>query len=346
MAADSTARRLAVTLGVQGGASPADLPDLAAHAEAAGYESAWSEEANATDAVTVLAAATRTTSRMRLGSGIVPVFGRAPAVIAIESATLQILSGGRYVLGLGASSEPIATRWRGEPYTKPVTRLREYVEVIRRLLAGERVVYEGQTVNIGGFRVDLDLPTPPPIYVAALGAKTLAIGGELADGVILAFMTPQAVTKSADAVAAAARSVGRDPADIDVAGRLMVIVDEDEEAVRRHVQRLLAFYLSSEVYRNSFSRQGFDDEIERFHKQWEAGQRKEAAAALPQELLDIAAITGSVEHVKSRLDEYRASGLRTPFIYPITTAKAPGERIERMRATLTALAPGPAGREA
>lgn len=331
--------RTAVTLGVQGGASPLDLPDLAAHAEQLGYVAAYSEEANATDAVTVLAAATRTTSRIQLGTGIVPVFGRAPAVIAVEAATMQVLSQGRFVLGLGASSEPIATRWRGEPYVRPVTRLREYVEVLRRLLAGERVVYEGQTISVGGFRVELELPSPPPIYVAALGPRTLEIGGALADGVFLAFMTPARVKEAAEAVATAAREAGRDPAEIDVGGRLLVMIDEPEDAARRYLQRMLAFYLSSEVYRNSFSRQGFDAQIARFQRRWAAGERAEAAAELPDELLDVAAIRGGVDEVQARVDEYRSAGLSTPMIYPQTTATEPAERMSRMRATLEALAP-------
>ncbi|MTV26790.1 LLM class flavin-dependent oxidoreductase [Nitriliruptoraceae bacterium ZYF776] len=333
------AERTAVTLGVQGGASPLDLPDLAADAEELGYVGAFSEEANATDAVTVLAAATRTTSRMQLGTGIIPVFGRAPAVIAIEAATMQILSQGRFVLGLGASSEPIATRWRGEPYVKPVTRLREYVEVLRRLLDGERVVYEGQTVTIGGFQLALELTSPPPIHVAALGPRTLEIGGALSDGVFLAFMTPQRVREAAEAVASAARGAGRDPSHVDVASRLLVMIDEPEDAGRRYLQRLLAFYLSSEVYRNSFDRQGFDSQIAEFRARWESGDRSAAVAGLPDELLDVAAVRGTVEQVRARIDEYRAAGLTTPMIYPLTVATDPEERLERMRATLAALAP-------
>lgn len=331
--------RVAVTLGVQGGASPLDLPDLAAHAEGLGYAGAFSEEANATDAVTVLAASTRTTSRMQLGTGIIPVFGRAPAVIAIEAATMQVLSQGRFVLGLGASSEPIATRWRGEPYVKPVTRLREYVEVLRCLMDGERVVYEGQTISLGGFKVDLDVPWTTPIHVAALGPRTLEIGGALSDGVFLAFMTPARVREAADQVAVAARSAGRDPADVDIGARLLVMIDEPEDESRRYLQRLLAFYLSSDVYRRSFDRQGFDEQIERFHRRWEAGQRAEAAAGLPEELLEVAALRGTAVEVRARLAEYRAAGLTTPMIYPQTTAADPDERRERMRATVAALAP-------
>lgn len=331
--------RVAVTLGVQGGASPLDLPDLAAYAEELGYVGAYSEEANATDAVTVLAAATRTTTKIQLGTGIIPVFGRAPAVVAVEAATMQVLAQGRFVLGLGASSEPIATRWRGEPYVKPVTRLREYVEVLRRLLAGERVVYEGETFSIGGFRVELELPSPPPIHVAALGQRTLEVGGALSDGVFLAFMTPERVKEAVDTVGAAARAAGRDPDEVDVGARLLVMIDEPEVDARRYVQRLLAFYLSSEVYRNSFNRQGFDQQIARFHQRWQAGERAQAAAELPDELLDVAAIRGSADEVRARIEEYRAAGLRTPMIYPQTTAVDAAERIERMRSTLAALAP-------
>lgn len=337
--ADAAVERVALTLGVQGGASPLDLPELAAHAERSGYVHAWSEEANATDAVSVLAATTRTTNSIQLGTGIIPVFGRAPAVVALEAASMQILSEGRFMLGLGASSEPIAARWRGEPYVKPVTRLLEYVHVLRRLLAGERVVYEGETIRIGGFRIGLDVSVPPPIYIAALGPRTLASAGKLCDGAILAFMTPEAVSDAAQRVADAARDAGRDPDDVDIAGRLMVILDEPERDVRRYVQRLLAFYLSSDVYQRSFSRQGFDREIERFRNRWEVGERAEAAAAIPDELLDVAVIAGSSQEVRQRIDEYRAQGLRTPIIYPLTTKTDPGQRLQRIRAVIAALAP-------
>ncbi len=332
-------RRIALTLGVQGGASPSALPDLGRYAEKHGFVQAWSEEANATDAVSVLAAATRTTESMQLGTGIIPVFGRAPAVIALEAATMQNLSGGRFVLGLGASSEPIATRWRGEPYSKPVTRLREYVQVLRRLLAGERVAYNGETIQIGGFRIDLDIPSPPPIYIAALGHRTLGLAGELCDGAILAFMTEEAVARAAARVAEAARDAARDPDDVDVAGRLMVIVDEPEDEVRRYVQRLLAFYLSADVYQRSFTRQGFGREVEAFRDRWNAGQRAEAAAGIPQTLIDVAVIAGSTKEVRDRIDRYRAKGLRTPIIYPLTTETHPDARIKRMRAAISALAP-------
>lgn len=332
--------RTALTLGVQGGMSPGDLPDLARYAEQHGYVQAWSEEANATDAVSVLAAATQTTERLQLCTGIIPVFGRAPAVIAMEAATMQILSRGRFVLGLGASSEPIATRWRGEPYVKPVVRLREYVEVLRLLLNGERVVYNGETVRLGGFRVGLDLPAPPPVYVAALGPRTIRVGAELCDGVVLALMTPAAVGDAASLVVDGARAAGRDPAEVDVAGRLMVMIDEPEDAARRYVQRLLAFYLSSDVYRRSFSRQGFDKEVERFRRRWDAGERAQAAAELPDELLNVAVIAGSADHVRRRIDEYRSRGLRTPLLYPLTTATHPDEVRQRVRAAVSVLAPG------
>lgn len=333
--------RTAVTLGIQGGLWPAVLPDVAAFAEDCGYVAAFTEEANALDAVTVLAAATRTTSRMQLGTAIVPVFGRAPAVVAMEAMSLQALSGGRFVLGVGASSEPVAARWRGEPYERPVTRVREYIEVLRTLLAGERVVYDGRTIQVGGFRVALDVPVPPPIYVAALGPRTLQLGGELADGVLLALVTPHRVAEAAAAVADAARAAGRDPASVDIAGRLLVVVDEPEDDARRYLQRLLAFYLSTEVYRRSFRRQGFDEHIDRFLWLWSAGHRAEAAASIPEELLDVAALRGTADEVRALLDTYRAAGLRTPILYPQTTATDPDERRARIEAMLTALAPPP-----
>lgn len=308
--------RSGVTLGVQNGLQVAQLPEVAREAERLGYAELWSEEAAALDAVTGLAAAAAVTDTIALGTGIVPVFGRAPSVVAMEAAGVQALSAGRFRLGLGASTATIAERWRGERYQRPITRLFEYVSVIRRILAGEKVTHHGE-VRLEGFRLMLPQPLPPvpPIYVAALGERALALSAQHADGVVLGNLTPRGVRQSVHILRTSADAAGREP--IDVVGRVSVLLDDDLERGRAYVGRLAAFYLSSDVYRRSLGRQGFSEEVEQFAQLWDGGQRARAVAGLSDELLMSFAVFGDESAVRRSISEFRAAGLDAPLLYPI-----------------------------
>lgn len=323
MSVSPTPKRRAVTLGVQNGLRVEQLPELAQTAERLGYTDAWTEEAGGGDAVTSVAAAAVVTSAMTLGTGIIPVFGRAPAVVAMEAASLQLLSGGRFRLGLGASTPTIATAWRGEPYRRPLTRLLEYVDVVRRLIAGEKVTHRGE-FDLDGFKLQLPAPLPavPPIYLAALGDRMLKAAGEHADGVILGNMTPRGVAQAVESVTRAAVDSGRSEGDVDIIGRVSVLVEEDLERARAVVGRIAGFYLSSDVYRRSLTRQGFGDEVERFSTTWDAGNRAHAVAELGDEVLGAFAVFGDVLTVKAKIDEFRAAGLAAPILYPIVPSDA------------------------
>ncbi|SFE38962.1 LLM class flavin-dependent oxidoreductase [Blastococcus tunisiensis] len=315
-------RRAGMTLGVQNGLRVEHLPEVARGVEALGFTELWSEEAGGGDAVTGLAAAAMTTRSVTLGTGIVPVFGRAPAVVAMEAASLQLLSGGRFRLGLGASTPTIATSWRGEVYERPLARLMEYVDVVRRLLAGEKVTHHGQ-VHLDGYRLQLPTPLPPvpPLYLAALGERALTLAGQHADGAILGNMTPRGVAQAVEVLRNAAADSNRAPAAVDVIGRVTLLVDEDLDRARARVRRIAGFYLSTDVYRRSLTRQGFGDEVGRFAASWDAGERSRAVEQLSDEVLGAFAVFGDEQTVRSGIARFREAGLEAPILYPIVSVE-------------------------
>jgi probable F420-dependent oxidoreductase len=337
--------RTGITLGVQNGLRVEHLPEFARRAEELGCTEVWSEEAGGADAVTGLAAAAVTTTCVALGTGIIPVFGRAPAVVAMEAAGLQLLSGGRFRLGLGASTPTIATSWRGEAYERPITRLVEYMDVVRRLLAGEKVTHSG-LVHLDGFRLQLPAPLPPPapVYLAALGERALTVAGRHADGIILGNMTPQGVAQSVETVRNAAADRGREPGAVDVVGRISVLVEEDLDRARARVRRIAGFYLSTDVYRRSLSRQGFGAQVDHFAARWDAGERRRAVEQLSDEVLGAFTVFGDERTVKDGIARFREAGLQAPILYPMDTADpARGSEgkddgaVERLMAVTTAL---------
>ena len=313
--------RAGITLGVQNGLRIEHLPAVAQGAEALGFSELWSEEAGGGDAVTGIAAAAVTTRSVRLGTGIIPVFGRAPAVVAMEAASLQLLSGGRFRLGLGASTPTIATAWRGEVYERPLARLMEYVDVVRRLLAGEKVTHHGQ-VHLDGYRLQLPAPLPPvpPVYLAALGERALALAGQHADGVILGNMTPRGVAQAVETLRNAAADRGRAPGAVDVIGRVTVLVEDDLDRARARVGRIAGFYLSTDVYRRSLTRQGFGAEVDRFAARWDVGERSQAVEQLSDEVLSAFAVFGDEQTVRGGIARFREAGLEAPILYPIVSS--------------------------
>ena len=230
------------------------MVELAQHAERLGYTDAWSYESFGPDAFAPIAAAVVATTKMRLGTAIVPVFTRPPALIAMSAATVQQISAGRFVLGLGISTPPIVERWMGVAYRKPLTLLRETVAALRAIFRGEKVTVAGKAVKIDGFRMDLPVDTPPPIYIAAQGEKMLRVAGEIGDGLITNFITPDKLPQMLARVREGAKAAGRNADPIDVVCRIMVAVDEDEGLILPLMRRALTAYLTVPQYNKFFQR--------------------------------------------------------------------------------------------
>lgn len=324
-------QRLGLTIGLEG-AALRDSVDLGRHAEDLGYTDLWTAEVGGVDALTPLAALAATTSSARLGTGILPVFTRPPALLAMSAAALQDLSGGRFVLGLGTSSNVIVERWMGERFTRPLTRLREYVEVVRACLTGEKVEFHGLTTHVDGFRLQ-HAPAEVPIHLAALGPSACALAGEVADGIVFFLKTAGGV-REALGWAHAARGE-RGPLECVI--RLPYLVDEEHEILSVAARRLLLSYAPVDVYARSLAAQGFGAEIAAIREAWAAGDRKRAVELVPQAMLDALFVMGGPERAAARLDELRAAGVTTPVLLPMSFAD-PAERSDRIRRAVEALA--------
>jgi probable F420-dependent oxidoreductase len=330
--------RLGITIGLEG-ASLQEAVDLCLRAEDLGYTDVWSAEVGGADGIAALTPVAAQSSRVRLGTGILPVFTRPPALLAMGAATLQNLSGGRFVLGLGTSSPVIVGGWMGGSFDRPLKRLREYVEVIREALSGKKVTYRGETVSLDGFRLQLDPGAPVPIYLAALGLQACRLAGEVADGVIFFLKTPNGVRQGLEWVAEGARAAGRDPTELDCVIRVTAAVDEDPKVLRFVSRRLITTYAAVGVYNRSLAQQGFTQEATAIATAWKAGDREAATQAVSDRLLDELLITGSAEQCREGLAEFRAAGVKTPVLLPVSVAGDPAERVSRVEQAVAALAP-------
>jgi probable F420-dependent oxidoreductase len=298
----------------------------------------WSAETAGPDGFSPLAALAEVTSSVRLGTAIVPIFTRPPALSAMSAAALQQLSGGRFVLGLGTSSDIIVNNWMGESFERPVTRLREYVEVVRNVLSGKKSDFDGGTLTSHGFRLQLPLEQPPPIYIAALGPRACRLAGEVADGVIFFLKGPDGVRTALEHVRRGAKDAGRDPDGIDVVIRVMVAVGEDEGVLNYMARRLTASYAMVDVYNRSLRAEGFDEEADAIRERWSAGDRNAALEQVSDRMLDRLHVFGSEDRCRARIDEFREAGATTPVLAPISVAGDPTERAERVIAATKALA--------
>lgn len=297
---------------------------LARRAEGLGYTDAWTAEVGGADGFAPLAALAVQTETMRLGTAIVPAYTRPPALLAMSAATLQNISHGRFVLGLGTSSAIIVERWMGGTFDNPLTRLTEYVHAVGSALDGDRVTFTGSTISLTDFRLQIELSARVPLYMAALGARACRAAGAVADGVIFFLKTPHGVTQALDWVAEGARSAGRDPSLIDAVIRLPVILG-DVQAMRPAAQRLLAGYAMVDAYNRSLSLQGFDTEARRIAGSWHAGDRKKAAAAVTTAMTDELLLAGDTARCRERIDEFRAAGITTPVLFPLAPSGDAGE---------------------
>ena len=314
--------------------------DLCARAEQLGYTDVWSAEVGAVDAFTPLAAIATKTERVRLGTALVPVFNRPPALTAMSAAGLQQLSHGRFVLGIGLSSPAIVGQWMGLEFDGRVKRIEEYVEVLRDALAGKKVAYKGETVRVENFRLQVDPGAPVPIHVGALGPEMCRLAGRMADGVLLYFFTPDGVRRALEHVTEGAKEAGRDPGDLDVFLRLPVAVDEPEETARFMARRMLTGYAIVPAYNASLRRQGFEEEATGIAEAWAAGERDRATELFSDRMLDELFVTGDAETCKRRIEEFRDAGVKTPTIMPLSFAGSAEERAERVVKAVEALAPG------
>ena len=308
------------------GTNPTELVELAQEAERLGYDSAWAAEAWGTDAVTVLSWLAATTTRLKVGSAIMQIPARTPGNTAMTAATLDLMSGGRFLLGLGVSGPQVVEGWHGQPWGKPLAKTREYVGLVRAALARERVEHHGEHYDVPytgdgatGLGKPLKLMMHPlradlPIYLAALAPRSVALAAEIADGWLPLYVSPERFRDVFGESLAAARD------GFDVAGSVQVVVGDDVEGCRDVVKPLLALYVGGmgargqNFYNALVARYGYEAEAKRVQDLFLDGKQREAAAAIPDSLVDEVALVGPRERIAERLDAWRESGVTTLLV--------------------------------
>jgi probable F420-dependent oxidoreductase len=292
-------------------------------AEAVGFDDLWTGETSGPDGFTPLVLAASWTERVRLGTGVVNAFTRGPAVLAQHAAALQDASGGRFCLGIGSSSNVIVERWNGIPFEKPLTRVRETVEALREVLAGER--------GPGGFRLEAPPETPPPIYVAALRGRMLRLGGAIGDGTFVNFLPVSGAERVIGEIRAGEREAGKEEGSSDVLCRFFCIPQPAEEGLPL-ARWMFSAYATVPVYEAFFRWLGWGEAIDPMVEAWRAGDRQRALEAAPDELIREIFIFGDAEQQKLRLGEFVEAGITTPVLTPICPP-------EELPAAIDALAP-------
>ncbi|WP_375486924.1 LLM class F420-dependent oxidoreductase [uncultured Jatrophihabitans sp.] len=288
------------------------LPDL-------GYTDVWSAETNGTDAFTPLALAAAWEPTLRLGTAIVPVYTRGPALIAMSAASLAAAAPGRFVLGLGASSPVIVGDWNGIPFEQPFRRTRDVLRTTNALLGGERVTGDFDTISVHRFKLDKAPDPKPMVLVAALRAQMLRLAGRESDGAILNWLAAHDV---AQCLAELHAGAGAD-ADPEVVARIFVCPTDDADYARSLGRTLFASYLTVPAYAAFHDWLGRGERLKPMHDAWAAGDRKGAAAAVPDDVVDELVVHGTPHACREQVQAYADAGVKTPVMMLLPTPDGP-----------------------
>ena len=341
--------RLSVNLGYWDASTGADSLESVREAERLGYACVWAAEAYGSDAATVLAWLAGQTSTIELGSAVFQIPGRTPANTAMTAATLDTLSGGRFRLGLGVSGPQVSEGWHGVRFDKPLARTREYVDIVRLALDRKTVRYDGQFWKLPlpdgpGKALKLIIhPVRPqiPVYLAAIGPRNLELTGEIADGWLAIFFSPEHADEQLAHVAAGRARAGKDLTGFDVVPTVPVVLGDDPVACADAVRGYAALYIGGmgsreqNFYNRLAVRMGYGDAAARIQDLYLDGHHREAAAAVPFEFLDRTSLLGPRERIADRLAAYAAAGVTTLSVAPY--APDPGGRLQVLRTVAQAL---------
>lgn len=315
------------------------LVDVARRAESLGYSTVWAAEAGTNDAFGLLAACASATSSVGLATGVLPIFTRTPALMAQSAATLQDWSGGRFSLGLGVSSPVIVSKWNGMAFDQPLERMSEYLAVVRALLAGEKVVHESSLYPVDGYRLLLNVPTPPPpLLVGALNPMMLRLAGSSADGALLNWIGSSSVPSAVESVLQGSGGEERHNAVF-----VRVCVTSDLDAARAWARREVMGYVIVPAYRRAFVTQGWGSVCSAAMSLWDAGDRKGAAASLPDAFVDSLCLAGPASEVRERFDAFRVEGIAEPVAFLFSGQRDVPGIVGELEATMAALAPSSTG---
>jgi alkanesulfonate monooxygenase SsuD/methylene tetrahydromethanopterin reductase-like flavin-dependent oxidoreductase (luciferase family) len=294
--------------------------ELAEVAEDKGFSAVWKGESNSTDPLVLLSAMAARTKRIGLGTAIYHIYGRSPATLGIQAATLNDLSDGRVLLGLGVANQPIAA-WHDGTFDKPIRRIREYADIVRQVATGERVEYKGEIYKMSPFKLSWR-PTHPnvPIFFAGLGEQMTRLAGRTADGVVVNMANPPMIREIVKRVSAGATEAGKDPEKLEYIIKIRVCMNPDREKAKAKLKQVLTFYMlagaEGEGYNALFASMGFGDEARKVREAYEQGGFRAGQAAIPDTMLEGDAnrppvpmvAASSIEEVRDRLQPYTEAG--------------------------------------
>lgn len=300
------------------------MQELVRLAEGRGYASVWLPESPGREVFTELTALATSSKRIRIGTGIVPVFARLPTVAAAAMNTAATLAPGRVILGLGIGHKPAMEGGHGVTFSRPFQHTREFATIARQLLREGQVSYDGEIYRIKHFQFDAPPPQPVPVFLAALRPKMLQLAGAVADGVLMNWASLDYIPEAIGYIRQGAEAAGRSLDEIEIACYLRTCVTDRPDVVETACRAQLARYGSMTYYQKYFERIGFADEATTMAQAWQRGDREAAMAAVTLPMIQATTIYGSAETCRQRLQAYRDAGLQHPIIAPFPI----GEPIE------------------
>lgn len=342
--------RLGINLGYWGAGMDQDNLAVAKEADRLGYEVCWAAEAYGSDAPTVLSWVAAQTERIDVGAGIFQIPARTPAMTAMTAATLDSLSGGRFRLGLGVSGPQVSEGWYGVKFDKPLSRTREYVDIVRKAMSRERLEHAGVHWTLplpDGPGKPIKLTVHPvrervPLYIAAIGPKNLEQTGEIADGALLVFFAPEhAEETTLRAVRAGREKAGKQMEGFDICPTVPMAVGEDVDQLADLFRPYTALYVGGmgsrrqNFYNRLAQRMGYEKEAAEIQEKYLSGDKQGAAAAVPQQLIDSTTLLGSVDRIADRMRAYAEAGVGTLSLAPAGFALE--ERLAALRTGVEAL---------
>lgn len=327
---------LGLRLGNETQFSVSDIQSLGVLAEENGYGEVWMTEGAGRDSLTQLTAIAAATNHIGLGTGILPMFSRTPLITAMSAAGLAAASDGRFILGLGVGNRLATENGHGVAYSQPMEHLSDLVQIVRGLLSGEEVGYQGKAISVSGASLaDATPATKVPIYIAALGPRMLRVAGRIADGVLLSWTAASYLEEAISLVHEGASEAGRHPSEVEISGYLRVVVTDDLEAGNASLQREIARYAGGGHYQNFFRNTGFESEMAGAAVARDHADNPGMAAAISEKMQSELGVVGPPEVCRARIDELRAMGLSKPVIAPLSV----GDMKDSYQRTIRALAP-------
>lgn len=317
-------KRIAVTL--PAGPKLEQTIARARWAEDNGIADGWFSDAGAPDTLTQIAAIGHHLTRLRVGVAVTPVYTRTPSVIAASVNVIAQVLPGRFVMGLGSSSQTIMGQWNGIPLDKPLTRVKETAIMVRSMLAGEKSDFtDFETLYSRGYR-QAPVASPPPIYLAALRPKMIEMAAEVGDGVIFNLWPKGALPKMMEHVRIGAEKAGKNPDDVEVVNRFMVLCTDDKAQGRELFRAAFAPYYATPVYNAFLAWAGYEDAARTVREGWAEKDRAKTGGALTDELIDEIAIIGDEDEIRERIQEAADGGIDTAIIAPMAAKPADLER--------------------